>query len=82
MTEFQIYSLIGAGGFVAAVYGFNWWQEYRYRKQANKAFTRNQPDALLNTPKNMVRKGDGQRLEPVLEPTAPAPVTPNMMCLN
>ncbi len=76
MTEFQIYSLIGAGGFVAAVYGFNWWQEYRYRKQANKAFTRNQPDALLNTPKNMVRKGDGQRLEPVLEPTAPAPVTP------
>ncbi|QZA79214.1 cell division protein ZipA C-terminal FtsZ-binding domain-containing protein [Deefgea tanakiae] len=70
MTELQIYSLVGAGGFVAAVYGFNWWQEYRYRKQANKAFARNQPDALLNTPKNMVRKGDGQRLEPILEPTA------------
>ena len=70
MTELQIYSLVGAGGFVAAVYGFNWWQEYRYRKQANKAFARNQPDALLNTPKNMVRKGDGQRLEPILEPAA------------
>lgn len=70
MTELQIYSLVGAGGFVAAVYGFNWWQEYRYRKQANKAFARNQPDALLNTPKNMVRKGDGQRLEPILEPVA------------
>ncbi|MGL4995574.1 MAG: cell division protein ZipA C-terminal FtsZ-binding domain-containing protein [Deefgea sp.] len=70
MTELQIYSLVGAGGFVAAVYGFNWWQEYRYRKQANKAFARNQPDALLNTPKNMVRKGDGQRLEPILEPAS------------
>jgi len=76
MTELQIYSLVGAGGFVAAVYGFNWWQEYRYRQQANKAFARNQPDALLNTPKNMVRKGDGQRLEPILEPVATSEVAP------
>jgi hypothetical protein len=76
MTEFHIYSLIGAGGFLVAVYGFNWWQEYRYRKQANKAFARNQPDALLNTPKNMVRKGDGQRLEPILEPSLPVETAP------
>lgn len=75
MNELQIYSLAVAGGIVAAVYGFNWWQEYRYRKQANKAFARNQPDALLNTPKNMVRKGDGQRLEPILEPSAAVEMT-------
>ncbi|WP_297574251.1 cell division protein ZipA C-terminal FtsZ-binding domain-containing protein [uncultured Deefgea sp.] len=76
MTELQIYSLVGAGGIVAAVYGFNWWQEYRFRQQANKAFARNQPDVLLNTPKNMVRKGDGQRLEPILEPTPVAESAP------
>ncbi|WP_410498718.1 cell division protein ZipA C-terminal FtsZ-binding domain-containing protein [Chitinibacter sp. S2-10] len=66
MTDTQLGALIIAGGFVGAVYAYNLWQEYRYKKQANKAFARNQDDVLINTPKNMVRQGDSQRLEPVL----------------
>ncbi|SMC23411.1 ZipA, C-terminal FtsZ-binding domain [Andreprevotia lacus DSM 23236] len=66
MTDLQLGSLIAGGALVAAVYGFNWWQEYRYRKQANKAFARNQPDVLLDTPKNMVRSAAGTRLEPTV----------------
>ncbi|GGP18576.1 cell division protein ZipA C-terminal FtsZ-binding domain-containing protein [Silvimonas iriomotensis] len=66
MTDLQLGSLIAGGAIVAAVYAFNWWQEHRYRKQAAKAFARNQPDVLLDTPQNVVRKGDNQRLEPAL----------------
>ncbi|MBB5189930.1 FtsZ-interacting cell division protein ZipA [Silvimonas terrae] len=66
MTDLQLGSLIAGGAIVAAVYAFNWWQEHRYRKQAAKAFARNQPDVLLDTPQNVVRKGDAQRLEPAL----------------
>lgn len=67
MTDLQLYSLIGGGAIVAVVYAFNWWQEYRYRKEANRAFARNQPDVLLDTPKNMVRTGETHRLEPMLD---------------
>ncbi|WP_373975114.1 cell division protein ZipA C-terminal FtsZ-binding domain-containing protein [Chitinibacter sp. SCUT-21] len=65
MTDTQLGALIIAGAFVGAVFAYNQWQEYRYKKQANKAFARNQDDVLINTPKNLVRKGDAQRLEPV-----------------
>ncbi|KAF0815049.1 Cell division protein ZipA [Andreprevotia sp. IGB-42] len=68
MTDLQLGSLIAGGVLVAAVYGFNWWQEYRYKKQAGKAFARNQPDVLLETPKNMVRTAAGTRLEPAIDP--------------
>ncbi|GGP24611.1 cell division protein ZipA C-terminal FtsZ-binding domain-containing protein [Silvimonas amylolytica] len=70
MTDLQLGSLIAGGAIVAAVYAFNWWQEHRYRKQAAKAFARNQPDVLLETPQNVVRKGDNQRLEPALNTPA------------
>ncbi|WP_035054051.1 cell division protein ZipA C-terminal FtsZ-binding domain-containing protein [Andreprevotia chitinilytica] len=68
MTDLQLGLLIASGAIVGAVYGFNWWQEYRYKKQANKAFSRNQPDVLLETPKNMVRSSTtGARLEPAVD---------------
>ncbi|WP_348944604.1 cell division protein ZipA C-terminal FtsZ-binding domain-containing protein [Chitinibacter sp. FCG-7] len=73
MTDTQLGALIIAGAFVGAVFAYNQWQEYRYKKQANKAFAnnrRNQDDVLINTPKNLVRKGDPQRLEPVLDTPA------------
>ncbi|AOX99292.1 cell division protein ZipA C-terminal FtsZ-binding domain-containing protein [Jeongeupia sp. USM3] len=74
MTDLQLGSLIAGGVIVAAVYAFNWWQEHRYRKQAQRAFAQNQPDVLLDTQKNMVRPAaSGQRLEPMIEP-APATV--------
>ncbi|GHD61118.1 cell division protein ZipA C-terminal FtsZ-binding domain-containing protein [Jeongeupia chitinilytica] len=73
MTDLQLGSLIAGGAIVAAVYAFNWWQEHRYRKQAQRAFAQNQPDVLLETQKNMVRPvASGQRLEPMIEPVVPA----------
>jgi hypothetical protein len=71
MTDLQLGSLIVGGVIVATVYAFNWWQEYRYRKQASKAFARNESDALLDVPKNMVRTGEAVRMEPSLERTEP-----------
>ncbi|NHQ86375.1 cell division protein FtsZ [Iodobacter sp. HSC-16F04] len=71
MTDLQLGSLIVGGVIVATVYAFNWWQEYRYRKQASKAFARNESDALLDVPKNMVRSGEAARMEPSLERAEP-----------
>jgi FtsZ-interacting cell division protein ZipA len=72
MTDLQLGSLIVGGVIVAAVYAFNWWQEYRYRKQASKAFARNESDALLDVPKNMVRTGEANRMEPSLDRVEPS----------
>ncbi|WP_148715894.1 cell division protein ZipA C-terminal FtsZ-binding domain-containing protein [Chitinolyticbacter meiyuanensis] len=71
MTDLQLGSLIAAGGIVAAVYAFNWWQEYRYRKRTQQAFARNQPDVLMEAPRNMVRSGE--RFEPALDADDDAP---------
>jgi hypothetical protein len=73
MTDLQLVSLIVGGVIVATVYAFNWWQEYRYRKQASKAFARNESDALLDVPKNMVRPGEASRMEPSLDRMERAP---------
>jgi hypothetical protein len=72
MTDLQLGSLIVGGVIVATVYAFNWWQEYRYRKQASKAFARNESDALLDVPKNMVRTGEASRMEPSLDRVEPS----------
>lgn len=66
MTDLQLGSLVIGGAIVALVYAYNWWQEHRYRKQAQRAFSRNQPDVLLETPKNMVRTGESRRMEPIV----------------
>lgn len=71
MTDLQLGSLIIGGAIVVLVYVYNWWQERRYRKQAQKAFARNQPDVLLDTPKNMVRTGETRRLEPIIHAREP-----------
>lgn len=71
MTDLQLYSLIGGGAIVVLVYAYNWWQERRYRKQVQKSFARNQPDVLLETPKNMVRTGETHRLEPIIHAREP-----------
>ncbi len=68
MTDLQLGSLIIGGAVVVLVYAYNWWQEHRYRQQAQKAFARNHPDVLLETPKNMVRGGETRRMEPVIQP--------------
>ncbi|MBS1154948.1 MAG: cell division protein FtsZ [Proteobacteria bacterium] len=71
MTDLQLGSLVIGGAIVVVVYAYNWWQEHRYRQQAQKAFSRNQPDVLLETPKNMVRTGESHRLEPIIQAREP-----------
>jgi hypothetical protein len=67
MTEFHWITLGLGLALVAGVWGFNKWQEWRFRKQAAAAFARNHPDVLLDTPKNMRRHGeDAGRLEPTV----------------
>ncbi|UTH76679.1 cell division protein ZipA C-terminal FtsZ-binding domain-containing protein [Chromobacterium sp. IIBBL 290-4] len=71
MSELQIGVLILGGGVIALVFGFNMFQEWRFRKRTQQAFARPQDDVLLNVPKNNVRDGvRTDRMEPVLVDTA------------
>lgn len=70
MSEFQ-YGLIALGiGVVALVYGYNAWQERRFRRKTDESFRRNQPDALFDTPRTVVRDGEADRLEPRFVPAS------------
>lgn len=68
MTDLQLGLIVAGVIIVLVVYGFNRWQEFRYRKTAARAFAKNHPDVLLDIPKNMVRQGveqeHPQRYEP------------------
>ncbi|XZG69410.1 cell division protein ZipA C-terminal FtsZ-binding domain-containing protein [Chitinibacteraceae bacterium HSL-7] len=66
MDDLKLGLLIASGAVVGAVYGYNWWQEYRYRKAAQRAFARNEGDVLMDAPKNFVRQGE--RFEPSVVP--------------
>lgn len=60
MNELQMYLLAIGVAVIFAVVGFNRWQEYRYRRQAERSFSSGHDDVLLT--------GDAvpERLEPVL----------------
>jgi hypothetical protein len=58
MSELQLYLLAGGAVFVAAVWGYNVWQERQARGRAEKAFGERPADALFAAP--------GERREPVL----------------
>ncbi|OHX12792.1 cell division protein ZipA C-terminal FtsZ-binding domain-containing protein [Chromobacterium sphagni] len=67
MSELQIGVLILGGGVIALVFGFNMFQEWRFRKRTHRAFARPHGDVLLDVPKNNVRDGvRADRMEPVL----------------
>ncbi len=66
MSELQIGVLILGGGVIALVFGFNMFQEWRFRRRTQQAFARPQDDVLLDVPKNNVRDGRSDRMEPVL----------------
>ncbi|MGQ5522524.1 cell division protein ZipA C-terminal FtsZ-binding domain-containing protein [Chitinimonas sp. PSY-7] len=79
MTEFHWITLGLGVALVAGVWGFNAWQEWRFKKRAAAAFARSHPDVLLETPKNMVRQGEAvARMEPSLAGagTPPPPASP------
>ena len=62
MSELQLYLLAGGAVFVAAVWGYNIWQERKARQQAEKAFGKPPGDALFETP----RSDPDERKEPTL----------------
>jgi len=72
MSELQIGLLVLGAAIIALVFGFNVFQEWRFRRKTRQAFARQHPDVLLEVPKNHVRDGvKADRLEPVLSGAAP-----------
>lgn len=65
MSEIQIGLLLLGALVIALVYGLNFYQEWRFRKKTRQAFAHH-ADVLLEVPKNNVRDGRHERLEPVL----------------
>ncbi len=66
MSDLQIGLLMLGGIVIALVFAFNTYQEWRFRKRTRQAFSRHHADVLLDVPKNHVRDGKQERLEPVL----------------
>jgi ZipA, C-terminal FtsZ-binding domain len=66
MTDFQIGLMIAGAAVIAAVLGYNYVQESRARKHAEKSFTGSHGDALLDTNAllNARPAGMEQRIEP------------------
>ena len=65
MSELQLYLLAGGAAFVAAVWGYNIWQERAARRKAERAFGERPGDALFE-------EQPAERREPTLGPV-PAP---------
>ena len=59
MSELQLYLLAGGAVFVAAVWGYNVWQEKKARGRAERAFGERPADALFDAP-------PAERREPAL----------------
>ena len=73
MSDFQLGILALCAVVIGAVFGYNWFQERRYRQQTKTAFEREHPDVLLDVPG---RAGQGERLEPALDDDMPNPLDP------
>lgn len=85
MNDLQLTLLIVGGGGIAAMIGYNWWQDYRLRKQASERFGETDQDPLLNTvpsgkstfersePGFTRELGDIPDVEPQIEITDPTP---------
>lgn len=73
MSDFQLGILALGAVVIGAVFGYNWFQERRYRQQTKTAFEREHPDVLLDVPG---RDGKGERLEPALDDDMPNPLDP------
>lgn len=72
MNDLQLTLLIVGGGGIAAMIGYNWWQDYRLRKQATERFGETDQDPLLNAGNN--QKPVFERAEPgFARDNSPAP---------
>ncbi|MCC6474103.1 MAG: hypothetical protein IT514_10200 [Burkholderiales bacterium] len=66
MSDLQIALLVIGVAVIAAVFGFNKWQEARFRREASSQLAAPAEDVLL-------REGGANRMEPTLSEGAPAP---------
>lgn len=64
MNDLQLTLLIVGGGGIAAMIVYNWWQDYRLRKQAKERFGESDQDPLLNV---VQVHSSHQRTEPGFE---------------
>ena len=68
MSDFQLGILALGAVVIGAVFGYNWFQERRFRQQTKTAFEREHPDVLLDVPASQMRDSRGvARLEPALD---------------
>lgn len=64
MNDLQLTLLVVGGGGIAAMIMYNWWQDYRLRKQAKERFGESDQDPLLNVGQ---RNAASTRTEPGFE---------------
>jgi len=71
MTDLQMSLIAAAGVFVAGVFSYNKWQEYKARKSVERAFASDHDDVLM-------RNGETppERQEPMLDLGAETPLAP------
>ncbi|HEY1058663.1 MAG TPA: hypothetical protein VGE55_08035 [Limnobacter sp.] len=61
MNDLQLTLLIVGGGGIAAMIGYNWWQDFRLRKTASERFGESTEDPLLAVP---AQQASRERTEP------------------
>ncbi|SFC45686.1 cell division protein ZipA C-terminal FtsZ-binding domain-containing protein [Massilia yuzhufengensis] len=71
MTDLQMSLIAAAGVFVAGVFSYNKWQEYKARKSVERAFASDHDDVLMRSGETPV-----ERQEPVLDLGAESPLAP------
>lgn len=71
MTDFQMSLIAAAGVFVAGVFSYNKWQEYKARKSVERAFASDHDDVLMHSGESAV-----ERQEPVLDIGAESSLAP------
>jgi FtsZ-interacting cell division protein ZipA len=79
MSDLQISLLVIGGFMIAGVYLFNWWQERRFRRRTEHAFSREHEDVLLQNAPTQDAARD-ERVEPKMQiqPAAAAAARPNL----
>jgi FtsZ-interacting cell division protein ZipA len=76
MSDLQISLLIFGVFVIAGVYGFNLWQERKYRRRTEQAFAREQKDVLLQPESARAEERAEHRVEPSLQAGATLPSPP------
>ncbi len=64
MNDLQLTLLVVGGGGIGAMIGYNWWQDYRLRKQARDRFGPSDEDPLLQGNGGVAGKSSSPRTEP------------------